>query len=601
MKVLNFCSIILLLALCAAIPVFGQESHQCLSFNQLRNFRSCSLQERQNLLRQNNFILVSSETNESLVWHGDSLNVSMINYRRNDGYENEFLTLYYDEGLRLIIEYMASSSCINKIRNEVISVQAFDTKHDNSNKHYTSHAYGTRLEFMPDTIASKYQRIWYYNDTDIDSIIAVTELSDKNKDKHQHDLNVQVNLNLQKADSLAQMEQYADAILLLEEVYNYSPELIPTLEERLGTYKQLLKQKNIDEYSAQADDYFKKEQYSDALVMYNKVLNEDMNNASAKDHIGIIIKRLNVINKRMKITFDYNEICPDNYAFIKTQMEQQLNRLISKLDEGLLNFNFVIDFDTFAINQSYFDIKAFSFGQSPNLIVNVRDSLLHLVSHPQLKPSYLENVAVASTSSFRIKSNWSTHEETVIKKLKRNIYKTSNTVNPDIEYALAHDSALYKGKYTFSIKDKQVNDKLYQDISITKYKTVGGEAFIYGLVPGLGTLLATQGKEGTLYMAVSLACYVGAGVAYYEYKKFEKQINDASSVMTEDELNSLKKNKDICKWSSIAGVSVGASFQLAGMIHALVRGIQNKKASRELRKALKKEPYPIVSEEAHIE
>lgn len=601
MKGYTFRCIILITAVCGIMAAFGQESQQCLNLTQLSHFQTASIFERQEQLSKMNFILISNENSIPLKWHNDSLEVSMVNYRRSSGYDNEFLAIYYRDGSYAITDYMAPASCITAIRESIQSYPHTDSYDSFSNSNTSIYSYNRfTIEFIEDSILYDYQVIRCYQKSDIDSLCIANNISAKTKNKHQRELDAEVTLHLQTADSLAQLERYDEAILHLEEVYNFSPEMISTIEQHLGNYKQLQKQKNIHEYSTKAEELYKNERYMDALVMYNKVLNEDMNDASANEQREIIIKKLNVINKRVKLTFDYEEIYPEDYHFIKSRLERQLNTLMTKTDEGTLDFNFVINFDTFAINQSYYDIKKYDFGQNNNVIFNVRDSLLHLVAHPRLKPSYIDGIAVASLSYFPVKSTWNMQEIAVIKKPNRNIYRGENYAIPAIESALNQDSTLYKGKYHFLIKNKQVNDKLYQDISVTKYRTVGGEAFIYGLVPGLGTMLATQGKEGTTYMVVSVACYIGAGVSYHYFKKFEKQLNNSSSEISEEELNKINTKKDICKWTSIATVSIGGSFQLAGMIHALVRGIQNKKASKQLRKALREEPYPIISEEVQI-
>ena len=146
---------------------------------------------------------------------------------------------------------------------------------------------------------------------------------------------------------------------------------------------------------------------------------------------------------------------------------------------------------------------------------------------------------------------------------------------------------------------------------MVKYKTVGGEAFFYGLIPGMGTLLATQGKEGAACMSISLVCYAGAAATYILFKQVDKKMKAAgldeetlqqkaqAGTLTDEE-KKMKTEHDAYKWSSIASVSIGGVVQFSGMIKAMVRGIQNKKASRQLRKALKKDPIEISKEEVEF-
>ena len=102
-------------------------------------------------------------------------------------------------------------------------------------------------------------------------------------------------------------------------------------------------------------------------------------------------------------------------------------------------------------------------------------------------------------------------------------------------------------------------------------------------------------------MALSLVFYGGAIASYVLYKDYKKQYDETSATLNEKDAKNLNTKKEVCKWAAIGGVSIGGSIQLGGMIKAMVRGIQNKKASKELRQALKNEPIEIQKEDIHIQ
>ena len=400
---------------------------------------------------------------------------------------------------------------------------------------------------------------------------------------------------------MAQLEEFPAAIQLLEEVYDLLPDYIHTVDTKLGNIKKQYKEKRIRTYTEKGEKLYNAGDYNGALEMFSNVLKEDINNKNAKERIDKINRKLNILNQRGQITYEYSESNPQNYRDFREALENELNQLVDNTNDGTLDLAFSIIFDTTGINQSFYNILNFNTIAVDKNLPILQSRMSNLLGHRSLQPSSREDIPIRSASTFKINLDWNSYEQLVIKKRKKIVNQSSYALNPLIEDVLHDDPRMYFGKYYFNIKSKSCNDQAYHDISLTKYKTVGGEAFIYGLFPGLGTLIATQGKEGATCMALSLICYGGAATSFVFYKDFKKKYDETAATLSEKEEKNLRTKRDVCKWSSIAGVSIGGTIQLGGMIKAMVRGIQNKKHSKELREALQNEPLEIKKENIHIQ
>ena len=407
--------------------------------------------------------------------------------------------------------------------------------------------------------------------------------------------------NMAAADSLAQMNYYPEAIQLLEEVYDLLPEYMETVDSKLGVIKKKYKEEKIKNYTEEGDKLYNIGDYAGAKEMYAKVLKEDLNNQHANDQIASINRKLDILQQRGQVTYEYSESNPQQYSDFRNSLEDELNHLVDNTDNGMLRMDFSIIFDTSGINQSFYNIISFNTISTENNLPVLQARMSKLLGHPALQPSYREEIPIRTTSTVNIDLGWDSYHQTIVKKRKGIINKSSHSISPVIEDKLSSDQKMHYGTYHFITKYKTFNNQNFQDISLTKYKTVGGEAFFYGLFPGLGTLIATQGKEGAACMALSLVFYGGAIASYVLYKDYKKTYDETSSTLDENEAKKLNTKKEVCKWAAIGGISIGGSIQLGGMIKAMVRGIQNKKASKELRQALKNEPIEIQKENIHIQ
>lgn len=604
MKLRYLKTVFLLLAMFGTLHVSGQEQtfDGCLSYDQLFALHRGNVLSMGQLMGKQRFFMVSNDNNVSFIRQGDTLILNLCNWQFAQGFNDIYVNAFYKEGFYNFVEYNTTPTCAKKLLQECKN-KYLELTGDSipSPKNIFAFSEGHQIIFPE---MEKYENQYLIQCYDPSNFKQLTLLSRTQQEQEQvvHQIKEQTILrNMAAADSLAKNEQYPEAISMLEEVYDLLPEYMSTIDTKLGLIKKEYKEKKIQTYTEIGEKLYNSGDYEGALEMFSKVLKEDINNQNANERVAAINRKIDILHQRGQITYDYRENNPTNYENFRCALEKELNGLIDNTPDGILKLNFTVIFDTMAVNQSYYNIIDFNTIAIEQNTPILQNRMSNLLGNNILQPSYREGIPVRAATDFKIDMTWDNWTQQVVKKRKKIVNRSPFELNPSIMDVLQDDPRMYYGTYQFETKSKTINDKNYHDIYLTKYKTVGGEAFVYGLFPGLGTLIATQGKEGAVNMALSLLFYGGAATSYVFFKKLKNEYETTSASLSEADAKKLNTKKEVCKWSAIAGISIGGTIQLGGMIKALVRGIQNKKASKELRQALKNEPIEIQKEDIHIQ
>ena len=600
----------------------GQNYDGCLSHAQLYELYSGNVQSMGQMMGRQRFFMVSNDDNVTFMWRGDTIVMNLCNWQFAQGFNDIYVNAFYQDGFYNFVEYNTTAACANKLLQEC--KEKYMEQYDENDEFEEEKIISDSLELFPIIKKTSLQLtfnfkegyqilfpeensgndqflIQIYNPANFNQLISLSKTQLEQQLLARQIKERTILKNIAAADSLAQLEEFPAAIQLLEDVYDLLPDYIHTVDTKLGAIKKQYKEKKIRAYIEKGDKLYNAGDYNGALEMYSNVLKEDINNKNAKEQIENINRKLDILHQRGQITYEYRESNPQNYRDFSEALENELNQLVDNTNDGTLNLSYSIIFDTMGVNQSFYNILHFNTVAIDKNLPILQSRMSNLLGHKSLQPSSREDIYIRSASTFNINLDWDSYEQLVVKKRKRIVNQSSYALNPLIEDVLHNDPKMYFGKYYFNIKSKSCNDQAYHDISLTKYKTVGGEAFVYGLFPGLGTLIATQGKEGATCMALSLVFYGGAIASYVLYKDYKKQYDETSSTLDEKNAKNLNTKKEVCKWAAIGGVSIGGSIQLGGMIKAMVRGIQNKKHSKELRQALQNEPIEIKKENIHIQ
>ena len=625
MKMRHLRAIILLLIGSVTLQVSGQNQtvDGCLSHAQLYELYRGDVFSMGQMMGRQRFFMVSSENNASFAWENDTLQLNFCNWQFSQGFNDIYVNAFYKEGFYNFVEYNTTASCANQLLKECkeIYMEQYDENDDtltidtsNSTLNFDKGATkkpatqltfdfkeGHRIVFPEEKKGNGQFLIQVYNPTNLQQLISDSKTQQEQQNIARQIKEQNILQNMAAADSLAQAGSYPEAIQLLEEVYDLLPEYMGKVDSKLGIIKKQYKEEKIKNYTEEGDKLYNIGDYEGAKEMYSNVLKEDLNNQHANDQIASINRKIDILQQRGQVTYEYSECNPQNFSDFQNALEDELNHLVDNTNKGTLLLNFSIIFDTLGINQSFYNIINFNTMSVEKNLPILQARMSNLIGHPSLQPSFREEIPIRSATTVNIDLGWDSYPQTIVKKRKGLVNKSNQLISPVIEDKLTNDPRMHYGTYQFMTKYKTCNKKNFQDISLTKYKTVGGEAFFYGLIPGLGTLIATQGKEGATCMALSLVFYGGAIASYVLYKDYKKQYDETSATLNEKDAKNLNTKKEVCKWAAIGGVSIGGSIQLGGMIKAMVRGIQNKKASKELRQALKNEPIEIQKEDIHIQ
>lgn len=602
LSLLHICLIIALVTGCSVVKGQGQTFDGCLSLNTLIELHHGDPHSMGQLLGKQRFFMVSNDHNVNFIRQTDTLHLDLYNWQFAQGFNDIYINAFYKEGFYNFVEYNTTPSCANKLLQECmekIKEQTGDSLH--TFQLVFDFQDGSSIIFPEHKEGQDQYLIQCFNPSNLEQLIQLSKTQQEQQLLARQIKEQTILRNMSAADSLAKIDEFPAAISLLEEVYDLLPEYIFTIDTKLGIIKKQYKDKKIQTYTERGQKLYEDGNYDAALEMFSKVLKEDINNLYASEQIAIITRKIEVLNQRGLITYAYPEVNPQNYVEFRNALEKELNTLVDNTPDGNLKMNFSILFDTLGINQSYYNIILFNTIASDKNRSILEGRMSHLLGLDALQPSYKEGIPVRSTADFHIELEWNSHKQQLVKNRKKVINKSPYEINPDIVETLQSNPRMYYGTYYFQSKNKTINGKSYHDIHLTKYKTVGGEAFFYGLFPGLGTLIATQGKEGAANMALTLICYGGTAAAFGLFRSYDKQYKEKAETLSEEDAKSLNTKREICKWSSIAGISIGGVLHLSGMIKAMVRGIQNKKASKELRQALKNEPIEISKESIKIQ
>jgi hypothetical protein len=147
------------------------------------------------------------------------------------------------------------------------------------------------------------------------------------------------------------------------------------------------------------------------------------------------------------------------------------------------------------------------------------------------------------------------------------------------------------GEYTIEVKNKEFNGVLFSDLAITEFKTFGPEAALFStLIPGLGTLKATNGEKGRgrfTYFLLSSGLTIGSKLySDIQYKNY-------LAATSQTDIDKYYNNANISNKIALLSGGLSASIYLYDIFGALSQGAKNLKLSKALRIRLKQGPVQI--------
>lgn len=643
LKVMKIFTILLLLLSVS----FGYAQTDCLTKIQLINLQSKSITEISNFLNKTGWYVDEVESDEVLETFGYSFNYNVVSWVKN--YSNR-ITIYND-GESNIVFIKTSTECYAKLKDDYTlnnnkysqksyvsgeyliteftkqpitfqfkerdrydrSIVIFNSKKINEKikaieEAERQEAERIRLEaeeearmqrFCDSLVAygdSLYKLMKYelaitkYTYVISNSCIDYTSIDIEGKiDKCRKEI---CEKSIVKGDSLFRIKQYDEALNLY--LKNKDCSKYPqSLQEKINITRIRIIDEKIIAIKNIADKYFNEKKYDLALDQYNAIILIDNSNAFALKRIEQIQDIKDLIVARKFKTFSYKELNNTEFVRFQNTLINDVNAKIDKYEKGFLNFNYLISFDTLGTNLSSVKDISTSIKEFETYFESISKSEI-------LTPVFINSYFLRATENVYLNLKWHTDKVSYKSKSKGISSRTKQeNQNNDLITKFINKQSFNYGKYKFEIKQKNVLDNVFTDISLVKYKTVGPSAvFLSMILPGTGTLKVTYGEKGRgRITSFLLFSGLAVGAKLYSDGQFERYL-DAT------EQSEMDKYYNIANTShQIALISGGISgiIYLNDIFSVLSRGVKNKRASKSLRRQLRNGPIQIQHQPITLE
>jgi hypothetical protein len=362
------------------------------------------------------------------------------------------------------------------------------------------------------------------------------------------------------------------------------------------TKHQLLKssssQKKIIEnqiifLKSKADKLFKENNFDSASFFYNKVLDLDKDDLYSFKKLSDINEIIMILEKRKTTVFSYLDLNPDSYYNFKNNIIKDANSIIADNDNGFINLNYSIQFDTSGQNASF----ANNINSS---LTSYSTRFAELISHNTLIPTKEGGYFFASKDQISLNFKWSKELRSFHFKRGEIIENQSINEKNEFIYNYLNNQNIKQGEFTFMIKTKELNNKKFSDIKLLKYKIPGPEsAFLSLLFPGLGSLIVSNGQKGIGRLITFVAL---SGISFYFNKSSNELYSNYVNASNQDDIDLYydKANKSH-KISLVTG-TLAASIYLFDIYSAFKRGKNNLNYRRNINSSLANGPIDILNQ-----
>jgi hypothetical protein len=550
-------------------------------------------------LGKTNWLLLSSEANEPLALGQETILFNLAVWKNTRSSDNQFIYLYHKANISNYLEMITSEKCYLALlaETELKHQGIYDSKIEGDNIQSEFVISETKHVIFRQQYKNGYTYyVICYNPVQINEI-----LQDQRSSKMQEQLIYQqkkdhIEYVLSHCKSLAQKDDYETALAILDTLKGFLPEYDEEISHWKEKYREEVKKQRIATMTAQAEELFEDRNLQEALKVYENIQRIDRENHTASIRVSQIKKMLDVLYLRSDIMYDYKVLSPDSWHLINNQLEAEINQTIKRGRNGSLDFYFTVYMDTIGRNSSFYHLNK-------NTDVSFDKFLKELSTSTLLKPTYKESISVASQYKFTHKVDWHSFEFGLQK--KKNVINISSEykylLNNDAFKRVINDSTMPRGRYVFEIKEKKVNtNPVCVDVSLTKYKVVGREAFFYSLLlPGVGTMAATQGQKGYLsFIGFFTAGALGLA-AYLQSQRLDDYAESFKGNDTE-KYNEMKKAAKNVALGAYIGFGVTGTIYITEAFRAMAKGGKNMKASKALRRSIKNDTREIITQDIRL-
>jgi hypothetical protein len=611
----------------------SQGDFGCLSKHQLFKMQSSSLDDIRMFLNNENWSLNEAKSNQSYNYFDYPINYNVISWEKSSYSNGGNIILYNSIGKPNIVIYQSNSICFNELlksfattkgktmvnedklvtifKESSITIEFREYRNDYSNRQYSILVYNStalfkeiqNLKEQAESLrkAEEEQKKKYDNSIAEGDVLFSLSKFKEAKLKYLIALEIENNILVQskidlcdkafceililKGDSLFNIIQYDKALSVFKEAEGCSKSHL--LQEKIKKIEERILFGKINAIQIKADLYFIDKKYDLAIDNYNLILTLDKSNVYASERIKKILEIKNIIAKRSTTIFSYKSTNNNDLIQFQNLLLDDVKLQMNKYKEGSLNLNYFISFDTLGNNLSA--VKNIS-----TSLNGYKTNLSNIISNDILKPSIEGGYFLASQENLILDVKWHTTKEVFksnSKGISQNKYSINN-LNP-IESFINKQQFKY-GKYIIEIKNKEINKKSYSNMYLVKYKIVGPEAAIYSmLIPGMGSLKVTYGKEGW----GRVTCFLlSSGLAIGSKLYSNAQYKSYLGAISQADIDKYYNNANISNKIALISGGISASIYMYDILWVISKGANNIKYSKPLRKQLKQGPINIQNQ-----
>lgn len=531
---------------------------------------------------------------EKFVYSGDTLMYASKSWKYTMSYDDIFLKFFWSDSLPNLLQVQISKDCYQNLLSEIKAVQPCVVSSDDSLELTFWKSASCYIKFSEKQNNTSYYLVQYFNVLEMDAAVQRIQRQRQLAIELQRQRELKVQNTLRAADSLRTLEQYDLAISKLKSVQNLVPSYSSTVENKIAVLQIDIKNKKVKNYLKEGEELFTIKKYDESRKKYEEVLKLESTNETAQLNIEKIDRIKNVLQARKTTVYDYKTLNPSSYKSIIELLQDHLRDYVDQNSQGHLQFKMNLAYDTAGINRSAF-VRYYNSDTLPSSMDDIlKSSVLH--------PTQLEGIFVSSIKSRSFDIQWNSLVLTAKKINEKKINISPRTMPSSaqlITQAISKKEDFPTGRYIFSVKETQA-DSVYHSIALTEYKTVGGEAMFYSMLyPGVGTLAATHGKRGWTALT-TFTVFMGGTITSLYYSKLladrAMQAGEGSA-----DYKKLNKQSNTLKWTHYICGSASAVIYVSDVFTALIKGIQNKKKSRQLRNSLKNHEIQFVDEKLIIQ
>jgi hypothetical protein len=592
-------------------------------------------------LNNENWSFNGANSNQSYNYFDYPISYNVVSWVKSSYYNEENVILYNLPGKSNIVIYQLNSSCFNELLKSFIStsgktnvdedklvtifkqnkitIEFREYKNDYTSRQfsilvYNSAALYKEIKDLKEGIeakekaeaekSKKYElalsegdmlyssgnyelaKLKYFNAFEIDrndQVESKIELCDK----------IICEKLISKGDSLYNKNAYNEALSIFIKSKECSNSL-QAIQAKIKITEMKILDEKIKTIQLKGEAYFKDQKYDMAIEQYNSILLLDKTNTIAAEKIKQIKDIIKILNTRGTTVFSYKNTNSYDYFQFKDNLLNDINFQINKNNNGFLNFNYLILYDTIGTNQS--SVKKVS-----TSLTGYSTYLSNISKNGILKPANESGYFLAAQANLTFDIKWESKRVAFkLNKNKNSEYLWSSNFNSSLRdyflspaYKLKEDMFL-TGRYVFEVKSKQVNNKTFTDIDLIKFKVAGPLSCLYSFVlPGLGTLKVTYGQKGWGRLSWFVV-FTGTAIASKLYSNQQYKLYHQAT--NQSDMDTYYESADTYNNFSLLSATCASTIYIYDIIDVFSKGIKNLKDTKFLRHSTKKGGINIKKE-----